>query len=190
MRRNTSYFILALAGVAVGVALARGVSAQAAAPQERDVLPALLTEVRGLRVAMEQMAAAGPRVQLALGRLQLQEQRVNSGLRRLETVRVSLANAQREESEWRRRITGLEDESRSAVIGTSIASRQLEQERQVQREQELQMMKQRHPLLVADVQRLQVEESGIAQEIATEQMRWTDINQKLEDLERSLSGGR
>ena len=33
-----------------------------------DVLSALLIEVRGLREAMEQMASAGPRVQLALGR--------------------------------------------------------------------------------------------------------------------------
>jgi hypothetical protein len=189
MRRNTSYFILGLAGVAIGVVLARGVSAQAAAPQERDILPALLTEVRGLRVAMEQMAAAGPRVQLAFGRLQLQEQRVNNGLRRLEAVRASLANAQREETEWRRRISSFEEETRSTVIATGAAAR-LQQEVQIQREQELQMMKQRHPLLVAEVQRLQVEESGIAQEIATEQMRWTDINQKLEELERSLSGGR
>ena len=58
----------------------------------RDVT-ALLTEVRGLRHAMEQMAAAGPRVQLALGRLQLQEQRVNTLVRRLETVRDALSAA-------------------------------------------------------------------------------------------------
>ena len=44
-------------------------------------MPALLTEVRGLRVAMEQMTSAGARVQLALGRLQLQESRLNSGKR-------------------------------------------------------------------------------------------------------------
>jgi hypothetical protein len=39
--------------------------------QDPDVLSALLVEVRGLRAAMEQLGAAGPRVQLALGRLQL-----------------------------------------------------------------------------------------------------------------------
>jgi hypothetical protein len=39
---------------------------------------ALLREVDGLRVAMEQKASAGPRVQLAIKRLQLQEQRVNN----------------------------------------------------------------------------------------------------------------
>ena len=67
-----------------------------------DVLSALLVEVRGLRSAMEQMASAGPRVQLALGRLQLQEQRVNTLVRRLEDVRTSLPQAR----------TGLEDLTR------------------------------------------------------------------------------
>src|SRR3954451_5286596 len=49
-----------------------------------DVLPTLLIEVRDLRGAMEEMAAAGPRVQLALGRVQLQEQRINTLIRRLD----------------------------------------------------------------------------------------------------------
>ena len=96
MRRGMSVFILIAAGLGVGAALQGGLSAQASqASQGQDVLPALLVEVRGLRAAMEQMASAGPRVQLALGRLQLQEQRVNNLLRRLETARGSLAAAQR-----------------------------------------------------------------------------------------------
>ena len=51
-------------------------------------MSALLTEVRGLRQALEEMGTAGPRVQLALGRLQLQEQRVNTAIRRLESIRA------------------------------------------------------------------------------------------------------
>ena len=38
-----------------------------------------------------------------------------------------------------------------------------------------------------EVQRLQVEESGIVQELASEQGRWTDINQRMEELERALT---
>src|SRR6476620_1972729 len=68
---------------------------QAAAAPGEDVLPALLTEVRGLRAAMEQMASAGPRVQLSLGRVQLQGQRVNNLARRLEESRGHLTDAQR-----------------------------------------------------------------------------------------------
>ncbi len=181
MRRNLAGLLLVLAGVALGSALGRaglGATVQAQ-PQERDVLPALLTEVRGLRAAMERMAAAGPRVQLAMGRLQLQEQRVNSSLRRLEAVRQSLAGAQREEQQARNQIAGMEEMVRTSTDPAQVRSF----------EQELRGMKQvRHPELVAEVQRLQVEESSVAQEIGTEQSRWTDINQRLEELERSLGG--
>src|SRR5690349_24953805 len=88
----TAAVILAAAGSAVRTSHAQG--RQGSTPQE-DVLPALLTEVRGLREAMEQMASAGPRVQLALGRVQLQEQRVNNLLRRVEEIRSRLAESQR-----------------------------------------------------------------------------------------------
>ena len=80
----------------LSVAFGASMAAQAGRPPEPDVLNALLTEVRGLRQAMEQMAVAGPRVQLALGRLQLQEQRVNTMIRRLETVREAAAKAEKE----------------------------------------------------------------------------------------------
>src|SRR6187200_1790790 len=66
------------------------------AAQTRDVLPELLTEVKGLRAALEQMASAGPRIQLFASRLQLQETRINNLLRRLDTVRDRIAEAQRE----------------------------------------------------------------------------------------------
>ena len=57
---------------------------------------ALLVEVKGLRAAMEQMASAGPRVQLFASRLQLQETRINNMVRRLDTVRDRMAEAQRD----------------------------------------------------------------------------------------------
>jgi hypothetical protein len=41
-----------------------------------------------------------------------------------------------------------------------------------------------------EVQRLTAEESTIAGEIASEQARWSDFNQKLEELERALGGRR
>jgi hypothetical protein len=91
MRHNTPRTLLLALLVAAGVSLAVG--AEQRAP---DVLTALLTEVRGLRAVLEQMATAGPRVQLALGRLQLQEQRIGNQVRRLDSVRAGLLAAQRE----------------------------------------------------------------------------------------------
>src|SRR5574338_709205 len=73
-------FIAGTAGRTVGAA------PQAASPQSEDVLPALLSEVRGLRAALEQMASAGPRIQLSVARLQLEEARINDMNRRLADV--------------------------------------------------------------------------------------------------------
>jgi hypothetical protein len=81
--------------------------ARQAAAQE-DVLPALLVEVRGLRAAMEQMASAGPRVQLALGRVQLQEQRVNTLVRRIDDGKAHLADTQREYEAAQQQLRGIE----------------------------------------------------------------------------------
>jgi len=88
MKRVLAVLLTAvLVGVAGwGVTLA----GQAPAGQEQDLTAALLVEVRGLRQAMERMASAGPRIQLALGRLQLQEQRVNAMLRRHDEVRAHI----------------------------------------------------------------------------------------------------
>src|SRR6188474_3713269 len=83
--------------VAGAVLMAVFVDARQAAspPRNEDVLPALLAEVRGLRAAMEQMASAGPRIQLFTSRLQLQEARIGNMMRRLDTVRDSLDAAQK-----------------------------------------------------------------------------------------------
>ena len=174
MRRKIGVFILVATGFGLGAALQGGLSAQS--PQGQDLLPALLVEVRGLRAAMEQMASAGPRVQLALGRLQLQEQRVNNLLRRLETTRGSLAGAQREEEKFRQNLAELEEASRTAE----------DAEDRRRAGGELKMLKPAHARFVADVQRFQLEESGTLQELASEQGRWSDINRQMEELERAL----
>jgi predicted nucleic acid-binding Zn-ribbon protein len=174
MRRNVSVFILVAAGFAVGTALQGRVTAQAS--QGPDILPALLVEVRGLRAAMEQMASTGPRVQLALGRLQLQEQRVNNLLRRLEEVRGSLAGTQREEEQARQQVAALEE-----------ASKISNEEGRRQAEMELGPTRRSYAAISSELQRLQVEEAGIVQELASEQGRWNDINQRIEELERALT---
>jgi chromosome segregation ATPase len=168
-----------LFALALGVAAALGGSligqAQAPGSGQTDVLAALLAEVRGLRAAMEQMAAAGPRVQLALGRLQLQEQRINTLVRRLETVRTNLSAAQREHDAAASRLRDMEKE-REAV------------DPNVRKEAEMVLPHLQRALApaAADVQRLLAEESALNVDISGEQARWSDINHRLEELERSL----
>jgi chromosome segregation ATPase len=168
MRTPTAVLILVVLFIA-------GSSASYGAAQDGPgVLPALLTEVRGLRAAMEQMAVAGPRVQLALGRLQLQEQRVSTLVRRLETVRDNLAAAQR-----------LYTQHQNQLAQFDAAAKSTPPERE-DVDHMIAVFKGEMSAAAASVQRLTAEESSLAADIATEQGRWADFNQRLEELERTL----
>lgn len=164
----------AAAALLMGVLLHAG---QAPAPKNEDVLPALLAEVKGLRAAMEQMASAGPRIQLFVSRLQLQEGRMNNMIRRLDTVRENLTPAQRELENAQQEVKSFE----SAVASGTVTG--------LQREELLQMLpgrKRQAEERRATVARLTAEEAQLGADLATEQGRWTDINQRLDELERSL----
>lgn len=164
-------------GVAGAAAIGASVMAQTARPQNPEVLSELLVEVRGLRQAMEQVASSGPRVQLALGRLQLQEQRINAMIRRLEGVRDALATAEKADGEAQSELGRVLQASKSATVPES--------ERQ-QIAVMLDILKRRAAATAAEVQRLQGEASQLEQQITTEQARWAEINRALDDLERAL----
>ena len=142
--------------------------------QTPDVLPALLAEVKGLRVAMEQMAAAGPRAQLFVSRLQLQEGRIAGMVRRLDTVRDNLATAQREYEQIRGSLKMLEGDKSSG--GDSQDA-----------EGVLGGLRAHVAAAKANVTRLTTEESQIASDLTVEQARWVELNQRLDELERSLA---
>jgi hypothetical protein len=151
------------------------VGAQGASAGPQTAIPELLVEVRALRVAMEQMASAGPRVQLALGRLQLQEQRVNNLLRRQEGVRAMLPLLQRKEEDARQRMTQVEEMAKDADPDDRSMVEQLMRD-----------AKTGVSFAAREIQRVQQDEAAVAQELAAEQARWSDINQRLEELERAL----
>jgi chromosome segregation ATPase len=180
MKYSAVVLTLGLLIVAIGSAerinASQGAGRQGAGPQE-DVLPALLVEVRGLRAAMEQMASAGPRVQLALGRVQLQEQRVNTLMRRLEDSRGHLAETQRKYEQVQQQLRGIEEMIRQPrPDGPPLAALQAEQ-----RDSERELAR-----LVAEVQRITTETSVMEGDLATEQGRWIELNQRMEALEQSL----
>lgn len=169
-------FIMASVGLTVRTNASQSPSRQSATAQE-DVLPALLVEVRGLRAAMEQMASAGPRVQLALGRVQLQEQRVNNLLRRIEEGRDRAADAQRKHDQMQQQLRGIQEAVRDPKPeGPPVAELQA-----MQRETERELAR-----LAADVQRLTGEAAAMEVDLANEQSRWIDLNQRMDALEQSL----
>jgi chromosome segregation ATPase len=143
----------------------------------QDTLGALLVEVRGLRAAMEQMASAGPRIQLAMGRLQLQEQRINTLVRRADGLHEAVAAAVKQAGALQDRLGNTQRELDANT----------EPEHRLQLQAVFAMLKQEFARASAEVQRLQNEESDVAAQVASEQARRTDINQRLEELDRALA---
>src|SRR5688572_1086 len=111
MRRNTLMVTFVAAGLAIVAVIARPVHGQV--PPNGDLTTALLVEVRGLRAAIEQLASSNARIQLAIGRLQIQEQRVNTLLRQQIEVRQRLSDAERAQAEGEARLADMVD-----VVGT------------------------------------------------------------------------
>ena len=163
--------------MALAAAAAAGGSAATQGASSPDVLNALLVEVRGLRSAMETMASAGPRIELALGRLQLQEQRVNNLLRRHTEVRERLAGAERGGETFAREAEALQQR---------LSRGDFEEKDRRSVQAQIADAKERYAQSIADLQRLRAEENDVAQLVTLEQGRWTEINQRLEDLERAL----
>jgi chromosome segregation ATPase len=179
MKSSTIVLTLGLLALAVGSGRmsAQG-QTRTASPSQEDVLAALLVEVRGLRAAMEQMASAGPRVQLALGRVQLQEQRVNNLMRRLEESRGHLTDAQRNYENIQQQVRDIEAAIREPGRPDGPRAAELQN---MQRELERQLAGRS-----ADIQRMTAETTTIEADLATEQGRWIDLNQRMETLEQSL----
>jgi predicted nuclease with TOPRIM domain len=165
----------ALSAGAVGLLRAAPPPRQSAPPE--DVLPALLVEVRGLRAAMEQMASAGPRIQLSVARLQLEEARINTMVHRLDGVHDTLATAQQE-------LQSVVDQQKS--VETRLTDNPNDPERE-----QLTMIASRAKREAIDrratVSRLAAEEAQLTQDVAAEQSRWAEINQRLDELERALT---
>jgi chromosome segregation ATPase len=171
MRRTLA--LVSIGSVLILTSLGTSIVARQASAQP-DVLNALLVEVRGLRAAMEHLAAAGPRVQLTMGRLQLQEQRINTLVRRLDEIRDRRNSVETAWASQKMELSALED-----AVKRDGASREYDVQ--------IKGVKMSLADSSAQLERLQNEGNSLGQEIAAEQGRWSEINQRLEELDRALS---
>jgi len=168
-------FAAAVGMVAAAAAGASWRPAVAQTVRNDDVLPALLTEVKGLRAAMEQMASGSTQAQLLVGRLQPQQARVTSTIRRLDIVRDNLATARTQYDQIAGSVKMLEqngepgDKDPNELNGILAG------------------LKSQVGAAKANVDRLAAEEIQLTGDIAAEQQRWIAINQRLDELERALA---
>lgn len=169
---------LSTIGVAVVVvaAFAFAASVRGQEPVRQDVMGTLLVEVRALRGAIEQMTSATARVQLAVGRLQIQEQRFNTLARQLFELRQTLSRTEREQSEQEGRLADLE----GVLQQTSDAG-----ERRAIAEEIPQLRR-----IVTDgrsnLLKLRADENELSGAVAVEQGRWSDLNQQLDAIDQTL----
>jgi len=132
---------------------------------------------------MEQMASAGPRIQLFTSRLQLQETRISNMVRRLDTVRDNLANEQKDYA----RTQGQQQQFEAALAEHRNSNTPEAREELKQAEFMIGEMKREAVMAKSTLERMTAEEAQLMQDINVEQARWTDINGRLDELERALA---
>jgi predicted nucleic acid-binding Zn-ribbon protein len=143
-----------------------------------STMEALLGEVRGLRAEVHQAAGASIRTQLLVARLSLQEQRINGVAKQLSDVQTQRAAIEGPTAQFDQRFQKLEELLRSP-------STPPEQHRQF--EQEIESMKLVRGDMRQRLQRLVNQESAFAAQLATEQSRWVEFNDRLDQIEREIA---
>src|SRR5438105_88081 len=167
--------VLAL-GLAVSGFMARGQS-PAAPTSEQSTLEALLNEVRALRFALERTNQLGPRIQIALARMQFQEERVRAITRQLESAHNEVSSQQNRRGELADRIKLVE--SQVNQISDPNTRKQLDYD--------LAQMKSEVEHLNYLEQQARAHETEVNLLLQNEQSKWNEINGQLGLLERALS---
>jgi chromosome segregation ATPase len=172
MTRQTLWTLGLAAAGAVGVASGQSQPA-ASSPMEE-----LLAEVRGLRAELRQTADASIRAQLLVARLQLQEQRILTAGRQLTEVQDKLAASEGAMAPLAHQFKKLAEEvpplpeQREDMEGIKgMLKAQLDQHQKA-------------------TQELRAREASLQRVLADEQARWTDFNDRLDELERALPARR
>jgi predicted nucleic acid-binding Zn-ribbon protein len=137
--------------------------------------------VRLLRQAIEQLAGNGTRVQIAFGRLQLQEQRTATAARRLEDLRANLARVSYQTTELAERLKDID-----SLAGSGKRT----PEEDADLREAVTMMSRELRRLEVDRARVGTRRAKPRRFLANEQARWSDLNRQLGELERSLPSQR
>jgi hypothetical protein len=171
---------------AIGVLTLAPISRASSQTAHTDMSSALLVEVRLLRTTIEKIASAGAAGQLILGRLQLQEQRVNATVQRLERAQAELAEKRQRSEEVADSIAVYEE----WIKGDRTRRKRHHHLHEVGVEDLQEMIefsKKDANELAEDIRRLTTEEAARASDLAAEQAVWSTLNQRLDEAERVLA---
>ena len=167
-----SRILLLVAVCVTGAAIVSGQSQRGPA-----TLDDVVNEIRGLRADLRKTTAATTQVQLLTVRLQLQEQRIAVLSNQRNDISTRLAVETRLRSDAERQVQVFEDtKNRNEEVGVSRA--ELEGQEKVFKN----MFAMHHDA----EEQLRAQEAQLSSDIANEQNRWQDFNNRLYELERSL----
>ena len=165
--------VLVVAAVATLAAVV-GAQGQSAAPAD-GTTQALVTELRALRGDLNRIAGASIRMQLLVGRLQLQEQRILTLSRQMADVAKEVSNVSQARVAIESQIKQIED---GEIVDPQ------------EREQAAKVVEQIRPQLAQHRKReqeLRQQEASLSAMMAEEQNRWSDFSSRLDELERVLA---
>jgi chromosome segregation ATPase len=154
-----------------------GLSAQPARPGgtgSTATIEQLLAEVRELRTELNQAASRSIHTQLLVARLQLQEGRIDSIARQLGDTRRQMANA---------------DQTLSAMAGPLKAFGSADRPMSDEDQEAQKVFLPLQTMLAAQQTRaeeLRVQETSLAALLASEQSRWVELNDRLEEVQKML----
>ena len=140
-------------------------SSRASSPDE------LVGEVRALRADVQESAAATIRAQLLVGRLQLQEGRINNVAWQLADVRRLLEGREAQKAKPLGSRKSIEERMAAGVTGFDQAIRDVNSEL---------------ARIEAEEQPLRNQETQLASQLKAEQQRWMEFSSRLDELERAL----
>jgi chromosome segregation ATPase len=151
----------------IAVAVAALVVAVASGQPQRSpaALDDLLAEVRAMRVEINQAAAGSMQAQLVTARLRLQESRVVSLAQQLNNVRQQMAQTQLALAPYATQMKQAQETNSEILAPLRSTIDQLQR-----RDREL-----------------QAEEAEIARLLRAEEDRWAEVNERLSQLEQSLT---
>jgi len=152
-------------------------TAVAQEPAQDATLQTLLKEVRALRIALERSNQMGPKVQIALARMQLQEERVRNANRQWQEARDRAANIQNKVAELGDRIKHVEAQQAQTV------------DPNLRKQMDLDLMATKGELAQLGTldQQMRAREAEAGSVVLSEQAKWNEVNDLLTSIERMLA---
>ena len=143
---------------------------------DNSTVQALLQEVHQLRLALERSTLIGPRVEIAVQRLRLQQEQVTRTGGQLYDVRREIDQVQGEQSKMAAQIEGLNKEAQDTT----------DPNRRQSIEGIAKQMKFEGDQQQKNLESLRTREAEVSARLQTEQAALDDLRARLDQLERSL----